>query len=156
MKTDIKNTRTYKLDNLYRLDPITVYVENIEPGKGSITIKCYGEAWTAYWGAMSGGSIEEFICRASNECLAFYLSDIKSTITDFEKISEDINYKVESDFELGLNTHLLIDAYGDEFFNCLPEVQNPEYVYLCRIIDAVREAFKSQLNKQKEKNSNDN
>lgn len=32
-----------------RLDPVRVMIENYEPGKGRITITCYGKAWTAAW-----------------------------------------------------------------------------------------------------------
>ena len=53
-----------------RLDPIRVYIENYEPGKGRITISCYDAAWVGYWGGMSGDTIEAFFCR----CHAEYLS----------------------------------------------------------------------------------
>lgn len=35
-----------------RLDPVRVMIENYEPGKGRITITCYGKAWTAAWFAI--------------------------------------------------------------------------------------------------------
>ena len=35
-----------------RLDPVRVMIENYEPGKGRITITCYGKAWTAAWAVM--------------------------------------------------------------------------------------------------------
>src|SRR5690606_8657631 len=34
------------------LDPIVVYFEDYAPGRGRITVACYGDAWTAAWGAM--------------------------------------------------------------------------------------------------------
>lgn len=46
------------------LDPITVYWHNYGPGRGAITVTCYGAAWTAYFGAMSGESIQEFVRKA--------------------------------------------------------------------------------------------
>lgn len=41
-----------KISDISGLDPINVYWEDFSPGKGQITITCYGSAWTAYWGAM--------------------------------------------------------------------------------------------------------
>lgn len=46
------------------LDPIRVYIEDYEPGKGRITISCYDSAWVGYWGGMGGGTISEFFTRS--------------------------------------------------------------------------------------------
>lgn len=46
------------------LDPIHVYWHDFEPSKGSVTITCYGSAWTAYFGAMGGDTIRQFFARA--------------------------------------------------------------------------------------------
>ncbi|OUL59225.1 hypothetical protein [Pseudoalteromonas ulvae] len=51
------------------LDPITVIIDDYEAGKGEITIKCYGQAWTAYWGGMSGRTVAEFFLDANNSYL---------------------------------------------------------------------------------------
>lgn len=53
-----------------RLDPIRVYVENYEPGKGRITISCYDAAWVGYWGAMGYCTVEQFFTECSAEYLA--------------------------------------------------------------------------------------
>lgn len=61
----------YEILDVPRLDPVHVYVEDYEPGRGRITIACYGKAWAfvAFWGAMSGRSIIEFF----TDCDAGYL-----------------------------------------------------------------------------------
>lgn len=46
------------------LDPIHVYWVNLEPGAGYVTITCYGDSWTQYFGAMSGQTIQQFFARA--------------------------------------------------------------------------------------------
>lgn len=61
-----------------RLDPIRVYLENYEPGKGRITISCYDAAWVGYWGGMSGDTIEAFLCRCDAGYLASNLSSAAS------------------------------------------------------------------------------
>ena len=45
------------------LDSITVYWHNYEPGKGMVTIVCYGCAWNSYFNAMSGQTIQEFFAQ---------------------------------------------------------------------------------------------
>lgn len=51
------------------LDPIHVFWQNLEPGQGYCTILCYGYAWTVYFGAMNGKTIQEFFAEASTEYL---------------------------------------------------------------------------------------
>lgn len=46
------------------LDRLHVFWHDAEPGKGSVTITCFGCAWTAYWGAMSNRSIRQFFQEA--------------------------------------------------------------------------------------------
>ncbi|KWU51947.1 hypothetical protein [Pseudomonas palleroniana] len=37
------------------LDPITVFLEDLAPKRGKITVSCWGKSWTAYWGGMWDG-----------------------------------------------------------------------------------------------------
>ncbi len=53
-----------------RLDPIRVYLENYEPGKGRITISCSVAAWVGYWGAMGDRTVEKFFIDCDAEYLA--------------------------------------------------------------------------------------
>lgn len=64
------------------LDPITVHWRNWEPGRGSITILCYDMAWTAWFGAMSGNTIQQFVSRCDTDYLVtklVYAQFLKST-----------------------------------------------------------------------------
>ena len=54
-----------------RLDPVTVYVEEIRPGASRITVRCFARAWTAYWGAHGNESVERFV----RSCNADYVAD---------------------------------------------------------------------------------
>lgn len=49
------------IDDIPGLDPIHVFWVNSERGKGSITVICYGSAWTAYFGAMGESTIQQFV-----------------------------------------------------------------------------------------------
>nr|WP_297529424.1 hypothetical protein [uncultured Roseateles sp.] len=49
------------------LDPSTVFFEDFEPGRGQMTVVCWGRAWTHYWGAMGGNpthDIRSFVLKA--------------------------------------------------------------------------------------------
>lgn len=52
------------------LDPIHVYLVDVAPGKGHVTITCYGAAWTAYFGAMGERSVREFVAAVDSGYLA--------------------------------------------------------------------------------------
>tara|TARA_R110000868_G_scaffold44607_2_gene148850 strand:+ start:3539 stop:3859 length:321 start_codon:yes stop_codon:yes gene_type:complete len=45
------------------IDQIIAYWVDVEPGKGYVTLTCYGAAWTAYFGAMGGYTIQGFFER---------------------------------------------------------------------------------------------
>lgn len=62
-------TRLY-IENAQALNPVTVLMEDMEPGTGRITIICWGEVWTSFWGSMSGESIGKFFLRSDSGYLA--------------------------------------------------------------------------------------
>lgn len=51
---------------LLDLDPVTAFLEDFEPGRGQLTLVCWGRAWSHFWGAMgNGATVAEFCARAS-------------------------------------------------------------------------------------------
>jgi hypothetical protein len=56
------------------LDPITVFWQNFELGKGIVTLTCYGDAWTAWFGAMGNRTIQQFVDSAGVDYLVNKLS----------------------------------------------------------------------------------
>lgn len=58
-RTTVEKIRIEDINETHRLEPVEVIVENFEPGTGKITISCYGQVWTGFWGSM-GGTVEEF------------------------------------------------------------------------------------------------
>lgn len=62
-------TRLY-IEGAQALDPITVIMEDFQAGVGRISIICWGEVWTSFWGAMSGQSVAEFFMNGNVEYLA--------------------------------------------------------------------------------------
>ena len=69
MKVEKSDVLAFTISDVERLDPVRVMIENYEPGKGRITVTCFGKAWTGAWFAMGGDTVQEFIKRVSNDYL---------------------------------------------------------------------------------------
>lgn len=73
MKTELSQIARLLITDLmgepYKLDPVTVVLEDFSPGKGRIIIECYGKSWSAGWGAMSGRTVAQFV----SDCGADYI-----------------------------------------------------------------------------------
>ena len=83
MKVEKSDVLAFTISDVERLDPVRVMIENYEPGKGRITITCFGKAWTGAWFAMGGDTVQDFIKRVSNEYLIGYFDpQLQSTIDD--------------------------------------------------------------------------
>jgi hypothetical protein len=55
------------------LDPVTVFLEDLDPCKGKITISCWEKSWHAYWGGMRDGmSIGQFFCELNTGYIIGY------------------------------------------------------------------------------------
>jgi hypothetical protein len=56
MKTQtVTDTTVIVLTDVPSLDPIRVFLTHHSERQGSITITCFGEAWSAYWGGNGQG-----------------------------------------------------------------------------------------------------
>tara|TARA_R100000541_G_C1897352_1_gene83929 strand:- start:3415 stop:4038 length:624 start_codon:yes stop_codon:yes gene_type:complete len=64
MKVTKSLVESILVEDIPRLDPVTILVNNLGEGRAEVTIKCYDKSWTAYWGSM-GGSVEEFFSRVN-------------------------------------------------------------------------------------------
>ncbi len=51
------------------LDAIQVFWVNVGFSQGHVVITCWGSAWTAYFGGMSGQTIQEFFASADTPYL---------------------------------------------------------------------------------------
>ena len=89
MKIEEIKTRTIKVSEVSKLDPITIIIEDISRGKGKITLECYGQSWSAYWGGMGNRTLEEFFLDCDNEYLEDVLiggTNVKRTEIDYCEI----------------------------------------------------------------------
>lgn len=166
----------------HSLDPIRVTLDDIEPGKGRITIECWGKAWASYWGGMGSQTIAQFFVGCNNgyliDNLAYgqqlertrYSADAlvklaEKTICERRRSATpawldlgglekdaarelfndvgDLAY-LEDPMSCWSQSTLLTSIFGEEWFHYIDgraAEPNPEYVYLDRIVTAVREAL---------------
>ena len=172
MKVTETKVLSIEITEVERLDPIRVMAENYEPGQGRITITCYGKAWTSAWFAMNGDSVQQFFIRVSNDYLiGNFAPQINSEIDDDneanlefvkaeicklrrdDELSRDDARKLWDECEYADDVREYVCSMGiseapkglfgdDPWYARWPTVPNPEYQYLERILDAVREALK--------------
>jgi len=167
MKVSKEVVQKIQIREVERLDPISVYLEDIGTGRGKITITCFGKSWTSYWGGMGNRTVSEFVRSCDNHYLAKNLSSIPSQVDDLSGLRTDMlkviirkrkvlelnaeqareHYDRVDDLrhyepsEILTKHDLLYDLYGEEWWYSIPKKPNPDYEYLCRIITAVKEAL---------------
>lgn len=53
------------------LDPITVYMNDAEPGRGGLLVECYSCAWACFWGSMgNGATVQQFVSTSDEHYVA--------------------------------------------------------------------------------------
>ncbi|AWL12784.1 hypothetical protein HMF8227_02332 [Saliniradius amylolyticus] len=164
MKVERSTTLKLNISELERLDPITVFLEDLGPNKGRITIRCFDQTWSANWNAMGAASVAHFFVRCDENYLCNSLSSIPARITaDDDLVRRAIKQEIQRQREADLldndtaermcaqvdemtmecpNEALLREVFDYDWRYQLPEKDNPEYMYLCRIINAVQYALK--------------
>ncbi|WP_370605358.1 hypothetical protein [Citrobacter braakii] len=165
------NVLAFTVTGAESLDPVRVMIENIESGRGLITITCFGKSWNAGWCSMGDGIVQEFIKRVSNDYLIGCISpQLRSTVDD----DNDANLifvkteiiKLRRQREIGYDEARrmwdeaensddvkasccdyrlggqLLNLFGDDpWYAKWPTVPNHEYQYLERILNAVRDGL---------------
>lgn len=166
MKIETTNVIKVLISELTNLDPITVILEDFGPGQGKIIIECWGQSWSSYWGSMGDRTIAQFFISCSEDYIIGKLSPLlRDSVVDTDALPEFVRKEISRGRKLMLYTEeearelwdkaeyisdpvesrdLLCQVLGDEWWrHDLPEKPNHEYVYLCRIIEAVKTALKA-------------
>ena len=85
MKVEDSTVRKITITDIKLLDPISVYLEDYGAGRGKITITCFNDSWSNYWGSMGENTIAQFITKCDNHYLSKKFSpDVPSDIDDPE------------------------------------------------------------------------
>jgi hypothetical protein len=170
---EITTTTVKKLiiTDVPNLDPVHVFLEDIGPRQGKVTINCYNQSWVSYWGGMGERNIAQFLLSCNEHYIAKNLSpgldhsvvelgddfvnhlrrriikDRRARDCDKEYArelwdrAEEVSGVEHQQTLFDCHGRLLDDILGDEWWYRLPEVPNPQYVYLCRIINTVKAAL---------------
>lgn len=167
MKVTVSQIKKVYIDGLrddHGLDPITVFLEDLEPRKGKITIECYGKSWSSYWGAMGDRPIAQFFITCNNDYLIGNLAgtlcrmvvDEDNAARNTRRLIGEKMREGEIDKEKAVELLEVANALGGGVLYSssmteeldygwqeeLPKKINQDYTYLSRILDAVREALK--------------
>lgn len=160
------------ITDVQALDPVTVYIENYGKGRGKMTIEVFGQSWSSFWPAMGNDSIEQFVLSSDNHYLSKNFATLcELSEPDYEafiknckaQIIEDRRYHYHSQeearklydlcnemdpsksyFENELNHNDIHRVAGDDWWYSIPDKDSHTYVYLCRILDAVKSCLRER------------
>jgi GAF domain-containing protein len=170
MKIEASQVRKLVISEVARLDPITVFLEEMPVFRGKMIVECYGQSWSAYWGNM-GTTLRLFIQQASADyitgCLArpgmrrdIYdpdglQSQLKKEVLRLRRVhylthleAREMWDEIEGmDFEhpFHIRSKLLVELLGDDWHCALPEKINPDWAYLLRIVEAIKQAMEESV-----------
>ena len=137
MKVVESKVKSYKITELESLDPITIMVEDFDEGSAEVTIKIYGESWTAYWGSM-GGNVKEFFTRTNVQYLANCFergiradSDVKDTCAMQATFRKKMREYILSERREGYILKEDARKAWDEIDNIDMEAISPEHDHEC-------------------------
>ena len=151
MKVTVKNVECIDITGVEELDPISVYIDHVQEHAAEIVIKCYDKSWTHYWGSM-GSDLKTFFIDANNSYLINKL-DHECTISkvDIDQIIEDAK---DLDMHICPSSYVSdeegFEIYGENWDGEFPVLEKYEYKYIERIVDAVRNAFKTLKEQENE------
>ena len=112
MKIETTEVKRLTIKEVPDLDPISVILEDLGPGRGKITVECYGQAWSSFWPAMGNRTIGEFFCRCDDSYIASNFGNHASRVNDWGKISDAISAHLDE--EIFIEDQGDFDAYGDD------------------------------------------
>lgn len=65
-----QGVRLIEIPRRNNLDPINVFVQDYELGRGRIVVTCYGQAWCGFWGAMGERTVMQFVAACDADYVA--------------------------------------------------------------------------------------
>lgn len=165
MKITTSQITKLAISGLQNMDPIAVMVEDFSPGAGKVTITSFGDAWSRGWMSMGeqhtmrsffrscdtpyligkfNGSLRKEIDDQDDETLGVFLKKeiIKQRRERDRSKNEARELWDDSDWvSYEERRELCEQLFGDEWWESLPKIPNPEYLHLEKIINTVKEAF---------------
>lgn len=95
MQIEQSQVTKLKLSELEKLDPITVFIEDIEPRQGKITIECYCKSWSTYFSGCGDNGLANFLISQHTEYLVNrFDGHLQKYVPDFEQYLEEMREKL--------------------------------------------------------------
>lgn len=95
MKIEQSQITKLVLSELEKLDPISVFIEDIAPQQGKITIECYGKAWSTYFSGCGGNGLANFIIAQHTEYLVDrFDGHLQKYEPDFDQFLDEMRAKL--------------------------------------------------------------
>ncbi len=93
MQVEASTVAKLRITGVEGLDPITVFLEDGEPGRGSLTVRCHQRSWCSSWNAMGKDrKVAEFIrsCGADYliNCMCPGLSQTRQSSDELAKMAK--------------------------------------------------------------------
>lgn len=148
MKVQETTATKLVISDVERLDPISVYLEDLGPERGKVTITCFNESWSYFWGAMGkGNDIRRFFLSCDEHYLAGkFASSLDSAVDDPDalattakkyivKLRRDDNFSKETARDLwGLAEELpsiyaQMDGKNDNYYDAMYRIFGDEWWY---------------------------
>lgn len=172
------NVLSFSVSGVEGIDSIQVIAEEMDRGCGRLTVVCCAESWTAKWLNM-GCSLPDFISGVSNDYIIGCFAPSLGCYTDADNgvnlrfvkaeiIKRRRDRLIDSNKARAMWTEAgdaenvkenccgylpgdeLPWLFGSEPWHAQwPQVENPEYKYLEKILDAMREGFRQLVEESK-------
>lgn len=168
MNVLIEYAKKLHISNIERLDNVDVYLEDFGDGRGKMTASCFGQSWSWFWGSM-GKPLEQFILSCGNDYLIGKQTGYPQTVDDTSSDKYFLRGLLLKERRRGSISKLTarsgwveinrihdretifygdiplplrgIEGISEPWYFDWPTKPNPEYVYLSRVIDAIKEAL---------------
>lgn len=174
MKVSTSQVTKLTITGVPNMDPIAVIAEDFGQGVGKITITCFGEAWTHYWGHMGEQhTMRSFFLKCDTPYLIDKLkTGIRGQIADDDddalvkilckrvierRRSGDLTLEVArymwddcQNANFGDHENLCAEVLGGDWRDYMPRKSNPEYEHMGKIVDTVKAAFALESLQQEE------
>lgn len=97
MKVSVTMAQKFVITDVPRLDTVTVFLEDLGPREGKVTIGCYDKSWSAWWGGMGERPVRDFFLSCDQHYLAGNFGrgqSLNHTIPDLEGLANHARKRV--------------------------------------------------------------
>ena len=86
MNISPSKAEVFTISDVKDLDLVTVFIQDLGPGRGKLTVECYGHAWSTYWGGMGDQTVRQFLLGVDTTYVATKLvSGLQRVVTRREE-----------------------------------------------------------------------